>query len=313
MKTHDEIFNEVIEERNEYEKKREKRKLLVLKTAPAAAFALAVIATAVIFGKNAVELKKSDHGNNSSLSESVLAETDKEQSGEVSFSVIDETKEELTEESMPPEYNGGGEGGAGINASLTLPDGSGGKSGGNIGGDAYGGDIIGGEHDVTRGDSAFINIAIDGELLTDEEGRAYLEENEASILGSLKSSGVAMSNPKIADKGYGHLNIDSDGALVYHSNFRDYIVYDGDRVVSIVTLWKENGKIYSSPSFGAPWFKDYSDYLKAHKGEELVYVYYGNAEVIISPDDKAYSPISLPDSFNYKACQMNVGGNVYVP
>ncbi len=138
-------------------------------------------------------------------------------------------------------------------------------------------------------------IKVNGEKLTDAEGAKYLEENKGSLVSSLSSSGVKTDNVRICDSGYGHISYDGSTLeyLNYNQNFRDYIVYNGNDIIAIVTLWKENGKIYSSPAFGAPWFKDYVSFLRAHKGQSLLYVYAGYVEIIITPDGKAYNPQGL--------------------
>lgn len=138
-------------------------------------------------------------------------------------------------------------------------------------------------------------IKVNGEKLTDAEGAKYLEENKGSLVSSLSQSGVTADNIKICEKGYGHVSYDGSTMdyLNYNQNFRDYLVYNGNDIIAIVTLWKENGKIYSSPAFGAPWFKNYASFLRAHKGQSLLYVYAGYAEIIITPDGKAYNPQGL--------------------
>lgn len=138
-------------------------------------------------------------------------------------------------------------------------------------------------------------IKVNGEKLTNAEGAKYLEENKGSLVSSLSSSGVTADNVRICDSGYGHISYDGSTLdyLNYNQNFRDYIVYNGNDIIAIVTLWKENGKIYSSPAFGAPWFKDYASFLRAHKGQSLLYVYAGYVEIIITPDGKAYNPQGL--------------------
>lgn len=131
-----------------------------------------------------------------------------------------------------------------------------------------------------------------GEKLTDAEANKYLEENKTSLVSSLAESGVKADNIRISDKGYSHLVWDGSEMeyIEYRQNFRDYPVYNGNELVAIVTLWKENGQIYSSPAFGAPWFRDYNAFLQSHKGQKLIYAYAGMAEIIITPDGKAYSP-----------------------
>ena len=55
-------------------------------------------------------------------------------------------------------------------------------------------------------------------------------------------------------------------------------------IAAVITLIRENGRIYSSVSFGSPKYEEFDAYLKAHAGEELVFLYIGHAEVVLSHD-----------------------------
>lgn len=137
-------------------------------------------------------------------------------------------------------------------------------------------------------------IVTTGEKITDEEAAAYFAERKGSLAQSLGASGVAADNIRISEKGYCHACYSGlEGErLEVRENFRDYLVYNGETLVAIVTLYKENGKFYDTPSFGAPWFNDYAAFLREHRGEELVYVYAGLAEIILLPDGGMYSALS---------------------
>lgn len=136
-------------------------------------------------------------------------------------------------------------------------------------------------------------IVSTGEKITDEEASAYLKENYNSIVSALSASGVKTSKPKFSEKGFSYVSYDgTEGeSLTVRENFRDYLLFDGDEIISIVTLHKENGKIYNTPAFGGLWFKSFGEYLNKHKGEELVFVFAGMAEFIIAPDNTVCSPL----------------------
>lgn len=136
-------------------------------------------------------------------------------------------------------------------------------------------------------------IKTTGEAITDAEAQAYFGEKKNSIIGSLVSSGVSSNSIKISDKGYCHVNYNGEEGKSFEvrQNYRDYLVYNGNELVAIITLYKENGEIFNTPSFGAKWFDDYNAYLQAHKGEKLVYVYAGWFEIIIAPDNSYYNPM----------------------
>ncbi len=139
-------------------------------------------------------------------------------------------------------------------------------------------------------------IKITGEAITDSQAQEYFELHKESIIGSLSSSGVSSDEIKISPKGYCHVNYDGvEGkSFELRQNYRDYLVYNGDELAAIITLYKENGEIYNTPSFGAKWFDDYNSYLKKHKDEKLVYAYAsGWVEIIIAPDNTYFNPMGI--------------------
>lgn len=142
-------------------------------------------------------------------------------------------------------------------------------------------------------------IEVTGEAITDEEAKVYFEKNGAGIIGSLSSGGVESDSIRISEKGYSHVTYDGTEGKCFElrQNYRDYLVHNGDKLVAIITLWKEDGVIYNTPSFGAKWFDDYNDYLNNHRGEELVYAYAGWFEIIIAPDNTYYNPMGLPAEY----------------
>ena len=137
-------------------------------------------------------------------------------------------------------------------------------------------------------------IVTTGEKITDEEAAAYFAERKGSLAQSLSASGVAADNIRISEKGYCHAcYYGMEGErLEVRENFRDYLVYNGETLIAIVTLYKENGQLFDTPAFGAPWFSDYAAFLRQHRGEDLVYVYAGFAEIILTPDGGMYSALS---------------------
>ncbi|MBQ8228910.1 MAG: hypothetical protein IJZ88_07855 [Clostridia bacterium] len=136
-------------------------------------------------------------------------------------------------------------------------------------------------------------IKITGETITDAEAQEYFRKNKISIMGSLASSGVSSDSIKMSDKGYCHVSYDGTigKSLEVRQNYRDYLIYNDNKLVAIITLWKENGEIFNTLSFGAKWFDNYNTYLQAHKGEELIYVYAGWLEIIIAPDNTYFNPM----------------------
>lgn len=142
------------------------------------------------------------------------------------------------------------------------------------------------------------NFELTGEVITDKEAREYFDENKNSIIAGLSASGVSSDSIKISEKGYCHIYYHGEEGKSFEirQNSRDYLVYNGDNLVAIINLNKENGEIFNTPSFSAQWFDDYNAYLQKHKGEKLVYAYAGWFEIIIAPDNTYYNPIGLDAS-----------------
>ena len=157
------------------------------------------------------------------------------------------------------------------------------------GGDSYGGKI-GGVNIPALPQNCTIRYT--GEAITDAEAAAYFKEN-AWLQSALRSSGVDTDGMHYADHGYCHVNYDGTKGkpLEVRRNFRDYLVWNGKGdLIAIVTLTKENGALSDTPAFGGPWFSDYNAFLKAHKGEALVFVYAGWMELVLTPDGGVFNP-----------------------
>ena len=157
-------------------------------------------------------------------------------------------------------------------------------------------------------------IEYSGEKLTDADAKEYFAQNGASIISALSASGVETGNVKIKEKGYCHASYNGEEGkpLTVKQDFRDYLVYNGDKIIAIITLYKQDGKIYNSPAFGAPWFEDYAKYLNQHKGEELVYLYAGWMEIIVAPDGSFRNPMGY-DCSEYVGYVKNLYDRVYCP
>jgi len=157
------------------------------------------------------------------------------------------------------------------------------------GGDNYGGNIGGVRIPALPADRT---IRYTGEAITDEEAAAYFREN-TWLQSALGSSGVDADGIRFASHGYCHVSYDgTEGKpLEVRQNFRDYLVWNGKGdLIAIVTLTKENGALSDTPAFGGPWFGDYNAFLKAHKGEALVFVYAGWMELVLTPDGGVFNP-----------------------
>ncbi|MCR5522737.1 MAG: hypothetical protein K6F64_03745 [Clostridia bacterium] len=161
-------------------------------------------------------------------------------------------------------------------------------------------------------------IKITGEELTDEEAAAYFKKNRVSLSNSLNASGVQADSLEIKPHGYCHVMYSGQEGESFElrQNFRDYLAYSNGKLVAIITLVKENGQLYSTPAFGAPWFETFDQQLKNRKGQELVFVYSASLEVVLTPDGGYFMPsgieigLELPENM-YELCYNEKA--VYVP
>ena len=136
-------------------------------------------------------------------------------------------------------------------------------------------------HVLITGNSSYIGRAF----------AAYLREN-TWIGSALAAGGVSADDITYSETGYCHVSYDgTEGKpLEVRESFRDYLAYNDGKLIAIITVTKENGKLSASPAFGGPWFGKYDAFLKGHKGEKLLYVYAGWMEIIITPDNRYVNP-----------------------
>ena len=129
-------------------------------------------------------------------------------------------------------------------------------------------------------------LKVTDEEITDAEIKAYFENNSQSLISSLSASGVDTNGIILPETGYCHVYYDGTDTESFglRQNFRDCPVFAGDKLIAIVTLVKENGRIYGTPAFGGVWFDEFGRYLKAHAGQKLVFVYALNCEFVVAPD-----------------------------
>lgn len=181
------------------------------------------------------------------------------------------------------------------------------------------GDSEGGGTDGKVNVNAEIEITGLENVITDEEAAVYLDSVTDSISDTLKRSGVTINGEfRITDKGYSHIRTGDSGNTLA-ADWRDYLAYDGDRIVAIITLVKENESgIKHHIAFGGPWFSEYAELLGKHKGEELVYIYIGDVEAFITPDNEVVTAIGTDVSANLEENKdyhsfFRTPYNVYVP
>lgn len=139
-----------------------------------------------------------------------------------------------------------------------------------------------------------INVSTDIILLGEEyaisdgEAFTYLSTVHEGISNDLSVSGVSVSNLRITEKGYSFIRTGDDGNSMA-VNWRDYLAYDGDELVAIIHVTKDETGIKHFLSFGGIWFSHYNELLKKHLNEELVYIYIGDVDAFITPDNEVIS------------------------
>lgn len=135
-----------------------------------------------------------------------------------------------------------------------------------------------------------VKIELCGASLGDAEGRAYLCENEGSVKSSLLASGVPVGDMRISEHGYRHINCGSGSRCFINLGFRDYLIYSGDELISVVTVTKDDdGRMGLSVSFGADeYYRSLDGFLSSHRGEKMIFLYAGSLEVILTESSEPF-------------------------
>lgn len=162
-------------------------------------------------------------------------------------------------------------------------------------------------------------IFITGEesRITFEEASLFLVSHKESIENELRASGVAADQISFASTGYSHVSTGASGNTLA-VNWMDYLVYQDEKLVSIATVTKENGLLTYHLSFNGSWYGSYAELLAAHKGQELVYLFIGDVEALITPDNEIVSLAgadlsNLVESGKDYYSNFKMAENTYVP
>ncbi|MBR2751711.1 MAG: hypothetical protein IKG93_01635 [Clostridiales bacterium] len=172
-----------------------------------------------------------------------------------------------------------------------------------------------GEEGVIITDRACVHLTGVDYWLTNEEAYAFLMENYAGIKNSLEASGVNAQNMVISETGYGHYRTNDNSVAV---NWRDFLVYNDEDLISVISVSKDENGLWYGIAFGGSWYSQYNSFLQQHAGQQLVYLYYGDMEAIVTPDNKIYRFMDfaefegLVDGFDYYSF-FNQETNTYIP
>ena len=156
-----------------------------------------------------------------------------------------------------------------------------------------------------------------GEVLTDDEIDEYYKENKTSILSGLSSSGVSVFSAVLSDKGYSHVKVE-ETQITLNASFRDRLLYNGNKLVAIITFVKYNGRISCTPSFGGTAFDKLDEFLSEHKGQKLTFGYIGHLDFAISDAGEIFYPFgynsnALTKEIADKIAEANCEKAIYVP
>jgi len=140
-------------------------------------------------------------------------------------------------------------------------------------------------------------IVLTGTPITDDDAAAYFAEKKGYFMALITSSGLPSDNIHFSTQGYGHVRYEGKAgeSLTIDQSFRDYLVYNGDELIAIVTLFRgsDYNEIYDTFGYGGEWLPDFSRFLEAHKGEKLLFLYAGHVELVLAPDGSVMNPQGL--------------------
>ena len=152
---------------------------------------------------------------------------------------------------------------------------------------------------------------------SDEEAIHYLNQVKNGIINTLTVSGIDASQLEIKENGYSHIRTENNGNEMA-MNWRDYLAYNGEKLIAIIQVTKDKTGIKHHLSFGGTWFSRYEDFLRQYKGTELVYIYIGDVEAFIDPDNQVIPLIDTDISSTLDENQQyyqyfKTECNVYIP
>lgn len=159
----------------------------------------------------------------------------------------------------------------------------------------------GGAHseEISDGD-----IVIDGTAFADDEIVKYLEEHKYDIVGAIAAEYDDFeSEYRITTKGYCHVSLGETNTL--HLNAVTLPVLVNGKIVSSVTILKEDNRIIQSISLRGEGLNKLNKIIEDNKESELAFFYVdGMTEVVILPSNKIHiiggkTSVSLDNKVDY--------------
>lgn len=154
-------------------------------------------------------------------------------------------------------------------------------------------------------------------IISDYEATEYLNRVKNSITNDLNACGIHVSQIDIKKTGYSHVRTGDQGNSIA-VNWYDYLAYSEEKLVAIIQITKDETGIHHFLMFGGDWFPEYTKILNQHKGTELVFLYIGDVEAFITPDNQVIPLIesdissALEENQNYYE-YFKTPYNVYIP
>ncbi len=142
-----------------------------------------------------------------------------------------------------------------------------------------------GSSDKFTGDYMFMT---EGYRISDDEIRDYVENHKYDMIGAIAAEyGDFESEYKIFVKGYRHINLGSVNTL--KMNFVDLPIMRGDKIIALATLYEYKGELRNDLSLRGVGIDEIGDIFNENPDDELVFLYYGMREIVVTPSNRIYS------------------------
>jgi len=149
-----------------------------------------------------------------------------------------------------------------------------------------------GSSDKFTGDYMFIT---EGYRISDDEIKNYVETHKYDMIGAIAAEyGDFESEYKIFVKGYRHINLGSVNTL--KMNFVDLPIMRGDKIIALATLYEYEGELRNDLSVRGVGIDEIGDIFNENPDDELVFLYYGMREIVVTPSNRIYSTGSASEA-----------------
>lgn len=131
-------------------------------------------------------------------------------------------------------------------------------------------------------------IKLEGEIITDAEIKAYVEEHKYDRIGAIAAEyGDFESEYQIFIKGYRHINLGSENVLKL--DFVDLPIVQNGRIIAMMTLYRgDDGELRSQLAAGGPTWEERTEIFEENPDDDLAFFYYGFKELVITPSNRIY-------------------------